>query len=56
MEIKIERICSHCNEPYELRDIEHNGNIRASVSNFEDCPHCGIRNDVWIKVAWPVET
>lgn len=53
MKLKIERICDSCNKPFVLKDIEHNGVIRASVANFEDCPHCGKRNDHWISVSWP---
>ena len=53
MKLVINKLCSSCNKDFELKDVSHNGNIRASVANFEDCPFCGERNDHWIKVDWP---
>lgn len=53
MEIKISKLCSHCNNDFDLKLIEHNGCVKASISNFEDCPHCNQRNDTWVKVEWP---
>lgn len=53
MEIVINKLCSSCNKDFVLKDINHNGCIRASTANFEDCPHCGKRNDHWIQVRWP---
>lgn len=53
MELKILRLCSNCNQEFELKSVEHNGCLQASISNFESCPHCKKRNDTWIKVLWP---
>ena len=53
MQLVIKPICSHCNKEFTAKDIEHNGCIRASVINFEDCPHCKKRNDIWVQVQWP---
>ena len=53
MKPKIQKLCSHCNKNFELQDVEHNGMLQASIANFENCPHCGTRNDHWIKVEWP---
>jgi len=53
MKFDIIRLCSSCNEEFKLESVEHNGCIKASVANFEDCPHCGERNDHWIKIDWP---
>ena len=53
MEIIINRVCSSCNKDFELKAVEHNEMMRASYANFEDCPHCGNRNDHQIKVSWP---
>ena len=45
------RICSHCNKEYKLDMYQMNGlEIRGQAYNFGDCPHCGKRNDVWIRV------
>ena len=55
MEPVVHKICSHCNKEFELKKISHNRNYRASMANFEDCPHCGKRNDQWIKIDWPKE-
>lgn len=53
MEIpKITRLCFHCSKDFELKQWEHNGCLKASVANFEDCPHCKKRNDHWLKVEW----
>lgn len=53
MKLVINKLCSSCNKDFELKDVQHSGMIRASIANFEDCPHCGERNDHWIKVTWP---
>ena len=53
MEIKVERLCKHCHSSFELKAIEHNGCLKASVANFESCPHCDTRNDHWLKIDWP---
>ena len=55
MDIKVERLCKQCHSNFELKAIEHNGCLRASIANFEECPDCGTRNDHWIQVNWPVE-
>ena len=55
MDIKVERLCKQCHSNFELKAIEHNGCLRASIANFEECPDCGTRNDHWIKVNWPAK-
>jgi len=42
------RICEHCNKEYKLdRQYEREDEI---ISNFQTCPHCGKRDDAWIKL------
>jgi len=53
MEIKIDKICYCCNKEFELKKVEHNNMTQQSIANFENCPHCGTRNDHWIKIEWP---
>lgn len=53
MKFTINKLCHSCNKDFELKAVYHNGMTRASYANFEDCPHCGERNDHWIKVDWP---
>lgn len=48
----LERLCSSCNRSFTLKEVQHNGCMNATITNFEDCPHCGCRNDIWIKVDW----
>jgi hypothetical protein len=52
---EIERICSECNKAFMLEDVQHNRMVQAVFSNFENCPHCHTRNDVWIKVTSKLE-
>lgn len=52
MPLTFVKLCSYCNKEFELKRVEHNGCLRASVTNFEDCPHCNKRNDTWISVKW----
>jgi hypothetical protein len=49
---EIERLCSSCNKAFILEDVQHNPNVQASISNFENCPHCHARNDTWVKISW----
>jgi hypothetical protein len=49
---EIERICSECSKTFILKDVQHNPNVQATFSNFEDCPHCHARNDTWVKISW----
>ena len=41
--IKVLHICQKCNKEYKLP-------INEGIFCFGPCPHCGARNDVWIKV------
>lgn len=44
-------ICSHCNKEYKLEMYSMNGlETRGIAYNFGNCPHCGKRNDVWIRI------
>lgn len=53
-ELSIYRLCNACNKEFKLERVEHNACIRVTVANFEDCPHCGARNDHWIKIDWSI--
>jgi uncharacterized protein with PIN domain len=53
MKLVINKLCSECNEDFELKKVSHNRNTKSSIANFENCPHCGARNDHWIEVKWP---
>lgn len=53
MELKIRKCCSICNSDFELKNVEHNENAQQTVTTFENCPHCGARNDTWIVIKWP---
>lgn len=41
------RICNHCNTEFELSIV--NG-ITERVCAFQNCTHCGKRNDTWISI------
>jgi len=41
------RICSHCNTEFELTS---GVTINERVSTFQNCTHCGKRNDTWISL------
>jgi len=43
------RICEHCNKEYQLKFSYHNDN-KVAINNFQTCPHCGTRDDAWIKL------
>ncbi|WP_200826689.1 hypothetical protein [Marinobacterium lutimaris] len=32
--------------------MEHNACLSQSISNFDDCPKCGTRNDTWLAINW----
>jgi hypothetical protein len=44
--IKLFHICKHCNKEYELALFRNYG----IGHTFSDCPHCGKRDDVWVRV------
>jgi ribosomal protein S27AE len=46
-ETVVYRLCSSCNKEYQL-DLYRAKD--ATAHNFGNCPHCGKRNDVWIRV------
>jgi len=44
------RICAHCNKEYKL-PLKTAGNATTDLlHNFSNCPHCGVRDDVWILI------
>jgi len=48
--VKCFRLCAHCNKEYEI-PLERTGNATTDLAfNFGDCPHCKVRDDVWIMV------
>lgn len=49
-EIKI--LCSSCSQEFPLKMFGEYAAMRQTVSNFENCPHCGDRNDTWVAVDW----
>jgi len=51
----VHKLCWKCNKEFELKRIEHNGMLRQSITNMEDCAHCGARNDTWLAIDWPKE-
>ena len=46
--MEIYRICSQCNKEFKV--IKQGLAYGDIVTNFEDCPHCGTRNDIWIRI------
>ena len=48
--MKILKLCDNCGEEFELKDIGYSHGGTRLTSNFEDCPHCGTRNDTWIQI------
>lgn len=53
MKFTVDRSCEHCNKGFIVKTLTHNPNAKASIVNFENCPHCGKRNDIWVKINWP---
>lgn len=49
---KIKKMCNSCNKEFELKMRGEYAAMRQTISNFENCPHCGVRNDTWIMVEW----
>jgi len=47
-EIKLFRICSHCNKEFQLKHVTNL--LNGAVCSFESCSHCNKRNDTWVKV------
>lgn len=48
-ELKVYKICSNCNVEYKLT-LRHGAGVDANVTTFEDCPHCGLRDDSWLRI------
>ena len=48
------RICEHCNKEYEPT-LHPSDDGKMLISNIQNCPLCGKRDDVWVKVflKWP---
>jgi DNA-directed RNA polymerase subunit RPC12/RpoP len=44
--LKIFRLCNHCNKEFLLRESSN----KITITNFMNCPHCGKRNDVWVRI------
>lgn len=50
MKIDVLRLCDHCNQEYHPT-MQRAGNTSWDlIHNLGDCPHCGKRNDPWIKI------
>ena len=45
--LPVYRICNHCNTEFELPIV--NG-LSERTSAFQNCTHCGKRNDTWISI------
>ena len=49
---RVYRICSSCSEEFQLDMASWSSALpRETVNCIAECPHCGARNDVWIRVA-----
>lgn len=46
-QLPVFKICSHCNTEFQLNVSNA---ISERVSAFENCTHCGKRNDTWISI------
>ena len=49
---KIKVLCCACSQEFELKLFGEYATMRQTISNFENCPHCGERNDTWVAVEW----
>lgn len=45
----IERICDSCNTGY-FPELYRDSDGKQATVNFQDCPNCGKRDDIWVKV------
>ncbi len=45
----IERICDSCNTGY-IPELYRDSDGKQATVNFQDCPNCGKRDDIWVKV------
>lgn len=45
----IERICDSCNTGY-IPELYRDSDGKQAIVNFQDCPNCGKRDDIWVKV------
>ncbi len=54
IQIKLFRICCHCNKEFEVETTiivtEAVKGITGHVANFLNCPLCKKRNDIWVRV------
>lgn len=41
------KLCHKCNKEFEVVTSRLNNGF---TSSFQDCPHCGVRNDTWIHI------
>lgn len=51
---EVRTLCSECSDEFEIK-MHHNGCMSRSISNYDDCPKCGERNDTWLAIQWETE-
>lgn len=45
----IERICDSCNTSY-IPELYRDSDGKQATVTFQDCPNCGKRDDIWVKI------
>lgn len=45
----IERICDSCNTGY-IPELYRDSDGKQATVTFQDCPNCGKRDDIWVKI------
>ena len=53
MKLDLFRICDSCNKTFQI--TEYSEGLFDIVVAFQNCPHCGERNDIWVTVKAPEE-
>lgn len=48
MNLSLFRICSRCNKEFQI--TKYFENSIEIVATIENCPHCNVRNDIWISI------
>lgn len=43
------RTCNECNQEYKV-DLSFTADKTQDVNTFQNCPNCGKRDDVWIRI------
>ncbi len=49
--VEVFHICEHCNTEYQVPMVVlHNMGRKEWIHNFDQCPHCDKRNDLWVRI------